>query len=201
MKKFILPALVMVFLVGLIALGAFVYKTSGNRRFAAEKGEEIKINNKKLKIKNEKSKNRNIAGIENYNTPGIVSRNGRILSINGVFQRWQDIPNSKDKYIVIDASSDQPIPKLRVVLSKHDDVKRVTQLSYLRLQNNINNVHDALVLVGSLDKVSEDELNLLIRPGVWLSVLPYYEKKDGQVKLKTCGDNCYYVRAITTQER
>lgn len=201
MKRYILPALVVIFLVSASLVGVFLYKNSSNRRFAAEKGEEIKIDNEKLKIENEKSENRNIAGIENYNTPGIVSRNGRILSINGVFQRWQDIPNSKDKYIVIDASSDQSIPKLRVVFFKHNDVRRVTQLSYLRLQNNVNNVHDALVLVGSLDKISEDELNLLIRPGVWLSVLPYYEKKDGQVKLKTCGDNCYYVRAITTQER
>ena len=188
----------MVFLVGLIALGAFVYKTSGNRRFAAEKGEEIKIKNEELKIKDEKEVDTKLA---NYLlTPGPVKKNlnGKeiITSVNGRFVRFEEIAGSEDKYLVLDGP-ETPYNKLRVVAKPDKTQSRPypTQVNVLLAQKT-GSISSRLKSVGDFGKLGDDWVSFYFTPNVWLKGILY---RDG-AQVVSDGNGVYVLRAINVSE-
>ena len=205
MKKFFLPALVMVFLFGLIAVGVLVYKKSGNRRFAAEKGEEIKIKNEKLKIKDGKAGEGSDVPewVGKYIlTPGPVKntvRSGKQLtSVNGRFKSLEPVPNSKDKYLVLSGVPEN-FSKLRVIYTPKpsEGIKRTTQVNLIVPKKDATTILETIRQIGTVDTLSNDELNLALRPGILVKAM-FYQGDSGPIKDET---GTYYVIAITTLEK
>ena len=206
MKKFLLFVLVMVFLVSAFLVGVFLYKNGGDRRFAAEKGEEIKINNEKLtrqqslhsslggqEIKDDKIK-------EYLLTSGPVKKNlngqAVVTSVNGRFVRFEDIAESEDKYLVLDGV-ETPYNKLRVV-AKPDKTKNrpyPTQVNVL-LSRKTGSINSRLRQVGDFGDLRADWISFYFTSGVWLKGILY--KNDTESVLDENG--VYVLRAINVSE-
>lgn len=197
MKRFILPVLVMVFLVSVFLVGVFIYKNSEDKRLAAEKGEEIKIKNEELKIKDEKEVDTKLA---NYLlTPGPVKRRYGskevVTSVNGRFIKLEDIPNSKDKYLLLDGVESK-YSKLRIVGEKRPEegLDYVTQLSVIGAGSpKGKSISSRLREVGYFDSLSEDEINFILRPNVWLKAILYLRNQAPV----TDDQGHYYVLAVS----
>ena len=205
MKKFLLPALVMVFLVSVFLVGVFLYKNSGNRRFAAEKGEEIKVKSEKLKVKNEGEKvSDNLPEWvgEYILTPGPVKRTikdgRRLSSVNGRFQELEPVPNSSDRYLILSGVPDN-FRRLRLIYipKPEEGVLETTQINIITPKKETSSIFESVRQAGTVDKLSEDEVNLLLRPNVPVKAM-FYQGNEGPVRDK---DGTYYVIAVTTLEK
>ena len=197
MKKFLLPALVMVFLVSVFLVGVFLYKNSQSRRFAAEKGEEIKVNSEKLKVKSEEESEKRTF-LKSYVNAGVTTHNGSIVSVNGPFVGFEPISSSDDVYLKLKLP-DKNAPRLRVVYKpdKNRGVAKVTEVSIVRPDNKAQGLAEALRLVGDINKISKDELDFLFRPNIWVSAILYLDEKGNNLK---DASGAYYVRAVTVKE-
>ncbi len=197
MKKFLLLALVMVFLVSASLVGVFLYKNSGDRRFAAEKGEKIEVGSEKIEDKGGKGVDTKLA---NYLlTPGPVKRRYGskevVTSVNGRFIKLEDIPNSKDKYLLLDGVESK-YSKLRIVGEKRPEegLDYVTQLSVIGAGSpKGKSISSRLREVGYFDSLSEDEINFILRPNVWLKAILYLRNQAPV----TDDQGHYYVLAVS----
>ena len=209
MKKFLLPALVVIFLVSAFLVGVFLYKNSQSRRFAAEKGEEIEVKSEKLT--RQQSLRSSLGGQENEKevdtklanyllTPGPVKKNlnGKevVTSVNGRFVRFEKITGSEDKYLVLDGP-EAPYNKLRVV-AKPDKTRNrpyPTQVNVLLAQKT-GSVSSRLKSVGDFGKLGDDWMSFYFTPGVWLKGILY--RNGAQTVFDENG--VYVLRAINVSE-
>ena len=200
MKKFILPVLVIVFLVSAFLVGVFLYKNSGNRRFVAEKGEEIEVRSEKMEDRSRKEKDVGSdvpEWVKRYLKPGVQYRGDRrekkAFLINGTFEEFQEIAGSKDKYLVLKAKGHE-IPLLRVVFqpNKEKGIVIPTEVNLLHSQAE-SLVAGVQPYVKDISQLNEQELQGLFLRGVWLSVIPY--KRGGEIIKDERG--AYYVISIT----
>ena len=198
----------MVFLVSISLVGVFLYKNSGNKRLVAEKGEEIKVKSEKLT--RQQSLRSSLGGQENEKevdtklanyllTPGPVKRRYGskevVTSVNGRFIKLEDIPNSKDKYLLLDGVESK-YSKLRIVGEKRPEegLNYVTQLSVIGAGSpKGKSISSRLREVGYFDSLSEDEINFILRPNVWLKAILYLRN---QAPI-TDDQGHYYVLAVS----
>ena len=197
MKKFLLPVLVIVFLVSVSLAGVFLYKNSGKRRFAAEKGEKIEVGSRKIEDKSGEEKEKRTF-LKSYVNAGVTTHNGSIVSVNGPFVGFEPISSSDDVYLKLKLP-DKNAPRLRVVykLDKDRGVTKVTEVSIVRPDNKAQGLAKALRLVGDINKISKDELDFLFRPNIWVSAILYLDEKGNNLK---DASGAYYVRALTVKE-
>ena len=197
MKRFILPVLVIVFLVSVSLVGVFLYKNSQSRRFAAEKGEKIEVRREKIEDKSGEASEKR-AFLKSYVNAGVTTHNGSIVSVNGPFVGFEPISNSDDVYLKLKLP-DKNIPRLRVVYKPDKDrgVRKVTEVSIIRPDKKAQGLAEALRLVGDINKISKDELDFLFRPNIWVSAILYLDKNGFNLEDES---GAYYVRALTVKE-
>jgi len=208
-KRKLLPALVLGGVLGLLAFGVWWWRVR-EERFSAQRAGEIK--NEKLKIENE-DREKELQWLGSYATPGPVKTQveGReqTLAINGAFVTFEDIPDSPDKYLVLDASrgpleqKDNDLDgftfKVRLVFTPNPDkgIRNTTELSIIRPLRDAPSVQDALKVVGNLDKLDKETLGFFFRPGIWLTAILYRKDKTSLVRDEL---GYYYARAVTVRE-
>ena len=201
MKRFILPALVIVVIFSLVLAGWFFF--GKERRVSlgpTSGGQEMKDEAQTgTKVKREEEPE----WVARYIlTPGPVRRevNGQqvITSVNGRFVRFEEIEGSADKYLVLEAESD--IPRLRVIFSKDPErgIEYTTQLSIMRPTKNQTSIVEAIREIGNLNELPEETINLVVRPGIWLKAILHI---DDNHEAKRDKSGAYYVREITTKEQ
>jgi len=201
MKKFVLPGLVVGGVLAVALVG--VWWVRGREvRYSVERDNEI---NSKLKIKNESENKQNQsqeefpAWLGSYVTPGVVRSKvaGREipLSVNGKFERFEQIEGSTDKYLILKTPAGET-HKVRLIFSSQPekDIKHTTELSIIRLTQNVNSIQDALRLVGDISQVNQDMLEFFFKPGTWITAVMYLKNKNNLV---TDEFGYYYARAVT----
>lgn len=110
-----------------------------------------------------------------------ASGQAHITELIGRFDRYEDIPSSQDKYLVLyDPRTKAPLPKVRVVtnpkLVKEALASTTMFFEYLHpLSDNVSLLTDS---IGSLDKVGYFKLNNAMQKGDAVIVL-FIGAKDG----------------------
>jgi len=201
MKKFVLPGLVMVGIVAVALFGVWWFKVRGERIGVKMEDGGWRMEETKEEQEAREKREAYPSWLGNYVTLGVVKKEvlgkEQVISVNGRFVSLKPVPGSSDKYLVLDASSSET-PLLRLVFRPHSatGIDFSTQVSLLSARRT-DLPQDRVRLMGDLDKLSAETLDMVFAPGNWLSALPYKDSL-GQVIKDEAG--AYYVRALTLKE-